>query len=153
MVLRITDSASWIVRIHRVAHYLHNRGMPRVALTICHVTRWVTTVEIRPSASIGKHLSIPHPNGIVIGEMVRIGDRVMILQQVTLGTNIIKDRYTSDDVPNIRDGVLLGAGCKVLGGVTVGCGSKIGANAVVLRDVPDGATAVGIPARMIGAPQ
>lgn len=136
--------------IHRVTGVLSRRGHRRLALASCYFGRWMTSVEIRPSAQLDPSLAIWHPNGIVIGEMVRIGKRVIILQQVTLGAIAFKSTYSESDAPKIGNDVVLGAGCRVLGGVTIGDGAWIGANAVVLKNVPAGAIAAGVPARIVG---
>jgi serine O-acetyltransferase len=106
-------------------------------------------VDIYPSAEIGKDLRMYHSMEIVIGQKVRVGDRVTILQGVTLGTAHLLEQYTHEDMPTIGNDVVLETGCKVLGGVTVGEGAVIGANAVVVSDIPPHSTAVGIPARVL----
>lgn len=103
----------------------------------------VTQSDIDPRASLGTRLMLPHPNGVVIHEDAVVGDDCMIMQQVTIGM------IQEGRVPRIGDRVYIGAGAKIIGAVTVGDGARIGANAVVTRDVPPDATAVGIPARVI----
>ena len=107
--------------------------------------RWLTGVEIHPGARIGRRFFIDHGMGIVIGETAEIGDDVTLYHGVTLGTSWNKGKRH----PTLEDGVIVGAGAKILGPFTVGAGAKIGSNAVVTREVPPGATAVGIPGRVI----
>lgn len=149
LLLRIADSAAWAIWIYRLERILYQKNQKRLALIFCYLGRWLTSVEIRPSAELGKNISMPHPNGIIIGEYVRVGNSVVILQQVTLGALRIKEQYTNEDVPCIEDGVMLCAGSKVLGGVKVGCNSVVAANAVVLTSIPPNATAVGVPAKVV----
>ena len=103
----------------------------------------ITQSDIEPRAQLGKRLMIPHPNGVVIHEDAVIGDDCMIMQQVTIG--MIGD----GEVPTLGNGVYVGAGAKIIGKVRVGDGARIGANAVVTKDVPPGCTAVGVPAKII----
>lgn len=134
------------VWLHRVAHALWQRGWKWLARVVSNFARWMTGIEIHPGARIGRRFFIDHGMGIVIGETAEIGDDVTLYQGVTLGG-------TSWDAgkrhPTLEDGVVVGAGAKVLGPFTVGAGAKIGSNAVVTKAVPAGATAVGIPARLI----
>ena len=148
-LLTLIDGAQWAKLFYVCSHRFYLEGHMRLARFVCYVGRLLTTVEIRPSARIGKHLSMPHPNGIVIGDMVRIGDSVVIMQQVTLGTAHIKRTYCHEDVPSIGDNVIIGAGAKILGGIHVGSYASIGANAVVLQSVPNNSIAVGVPARIL----
>lgn len=131
---------------HRIAHRLYSRGMFFSARAISQVSRFLTGIEIHPGARIGKGLFIDHGMGVVIGETTEIGDNCVLYQGVTLGG-------TGKDVgkrhPTLGDNVMIGAGAKVLGPVTIGSGSKIASNAVVLRDVPANCTAVGIPAKVV----
>jgi serine O-acetyltransferase len=103
----------------------------------------LTQSDIRPEASLGRNLMLPHPNGVVIHELSVIGDDCMIMQQVTIGM------IGEDQVPKIGNRVYIGAGAKIIGKVSVGDDSRIGANAVVMKDVPPFCTAVGVPARVI----
>lgn len=131
---------------HRLAHRLYRRGHTTIARWISQRSRHKTGIEIHPGAQIGKGLFIDHGNGVVIGETTIIGDNVTIYQGVTLGG-------TGKDVgkrhPTIGSNVVIGAGAKVLGPFTVGCGSKIGASAVVLKAVPPNCTVVGNPGRIV----
>ena len=131
---------------HRIAHYCYGKRLFFLARFISQFSRFFTGIEIHPGAKIGKGLFIDHGMGVVIGETAEIGDNVTIYHGVTLGG-------TGKDVgkrhPTVGSNVVIGAGAKILGPVYVGDNSRIGANSVVLIDVPDYATAVGIPARII----
>jgi len=132
--------------LHRVSHWLWGRGLRWLARLFSHFTRWVTGIEIHPGATIGQRVFIDHGMGVVIGETAVIGDDCTLYHGVTLGgTSWNKGKRH----PTLEAGVVIGAGAKVLGPITVGAGAKIGSNAVVVREVPPGATAVGIPARII----
>lgn len=131
---------------HRVANFLYRHKMYFLARLISQISRFFTGIEIHPGAKIGKNLFIDHGMGVVIGETAEIGDNCIIFHQVTLG-GTGKDKGKRH--PTVGDNVLISTGAKVLGPITIGSGAKIGANAVVLKDVPKGATAVGIPARNI----
>ena len=131
---------------HRLAHRLYQNGHTTLARWISQHSRHVTGIEIHPGACIGKGFFIDHGDGVVIGETTVIGDNVTLYQGVTLGG-------TGKDVgkrhPTIGDNVVIGAGAKVLGPFTVGSGSKIGALAVVLKEVPPNCTVVGVPGRIV----
>lgn len=131
---------------YRISHFLYNRRMFFVARLISQIARFFTGIEIHPGAKIGKGLFIDHGMGVVIGETCEIGNNVTIYQGVTLG-GTGKDKGKRH--PNIEDDVVIGSGAKILGPITIGSNSKIGANAVVLRDVPKSSTAVGIPAKIV----
>jgi serine O-acetyltransferase len=133
--------------IHRLSHALWRQGWLVTARFISHIGRWLTGIEIHPGAVIGKRLLIDHGMGVVIGETAVIGDDVTLYQQVTLGGVSLEPGKRH---PTVEDGVVIGAGAAVLGPLTVGKGARVGSNAVVLKDVPAGATVVGIPARPIG---
>ena len=134
------------LRIHRIANALWRANLRWLGRLASHFGRWVTGIEIHPGAKIGRRFFIDHGMGVVIGETAEIGDDVTLYHGVTLGgTSWNKGKRH----PTLEDGVVIGAGAKVLGPITVGKGAKIGSNAVVVRDVPPGATAVGIPARII----
>jgi serine O-acetyltransferase len=127
---------------HRVAHALHEAGVPGVPMAISYASRAVTGVEIHPAARIGDELFIDHGSGVVIGETAEIGDRVTLYQGVTLGgTGFARGKRH----PTLADGVTVGSGAKLLGPITVGHDAKVGANSVVVSDVPANATVVGNP--------
>jgi serine O-acetyltransferase len=131
---------------HRLAHALWRRGFKWLARTFSTLTRWLTGIEIHPGAQIGRRFFIDHGMGVVIGETAVIGDDVTLYQGVTLGgTSWQKGKRH----PTLGDRVVVGAGAKVLGPFTVGHDAKVGSNAVVTKEVPDGATVVGIPGRII----
>ena len=131
---------------HRIANRLQKEGKYFSARAVSQAARHLTGIEIHPGATIGKGLFIDHGMGVVIGETTEIGDNCTIYQGVTLGG-------TGKDVgkrhPTLGDNVMVGAGAKVLGPVKIGSNSKIAANAVVLREVPENSTAVGIPAKVV----
>lgn len=132
--------------LHRIAHGLWRRNWKLLARLVSHISRWLTGIEIHPGARIGRRFFIDHGMGVVIGETAEIGDDVTLYHGVTLGgTTWNKGKRH----PTLEDGVVVGAGAKVLGPFTVGAGAKIGSNAVVTKAVPAGATAVGIPGRII----
>lgn len=132
--------------MHRIAHALWRRNWKLIARLISHLSRWLTGIEIHPGAKIGRRFFIDHGFGVVIGETAEIGDDVTLYQGVTLGgTSWNKGKRH----PTLENGVVVGAGAKVLGPFTVGESAKIGSNAVVTKAVPAGATAVGIPAKII----
>jgi serine O-acetyltransferase len=127
---------------HRVAHALWEAEVPLVPRTIAYTSRTVTGVEIHPAASIGSDFFIDHGSGVVIGETTEIGDRVTLYQGVTLGgTGFARGKRH----PTLQDDVTVGSGAKLLGPVTVGRNAKVGANTVVIEDVPDHTTVVGNP--------
>jgi serine O-acetyltransferase len=131
---------------HRFAHGLWRMKIRWIARLVSHFSRFLTGIEIHPGASIGRRFFIDHGMGVVIGETAEIGDDCTLYHGVTLGgTTWNKGKRH----PTLARGVVIGAGAKVLGPITVGEGARIGSNAVVVRDVPPGATAVGIPARII----
>lgn len=134
------------IALHRVASWLHRRRRRLLARCVSHIARFYTGIEIHPGATIGRGLFIDHGMGVVIGETTIIGDNVTLYQGVTLG-GTGKERGKRH--PTIEDGAVLGVGSSVLGAVTIGEGARIGAGAVVLRDVPDHTTAVGVPARAV----
>ena len=137
----------WAILSHRIAHLLRALGLPLLPRFIQALARFATGVDIHPGARIGPGLFIDHGMGTVIGETAEVGRGVTLLHQVTLGSRGGGARGKRH--PTIGDGAFIGAGAKVLGPVLVGAESRIGANAVVLSDVPARATAVGIPARII----
>jgi serine O-acetyltransferase len=127
---------------HRVAHVLHEAGVPIVPRTLALVTRAATGIEIHPAARIGEGLFIDHGNGVVIGETAQIGENVTVYQGVTLGGTGFA---TGKRHPTVEDNVTIGSGAKLLGPITIGHGAKIGANSVVIHDVPPNSTVVGNP--------
>ena len=127
---------------HRVAHGLHGMGVPFVPRSLSRVSRALTGIEIHPAACIGHGFFIDHGSGVVIGETARIGDDVTLYQGVTLGGTGFA---TGKRHPTLEDNVTVGAGAKLLGAITVGHGAKIGANTVVIHDVPPNTTVVGNP--------
>ena len=131
---------------YRIAHLLYTKRLFFLARLISQVSRFFTGIEIHPGAKIGKGLVIDHGMGVVIGETAEIGENVLLYHGVTLG-GTGKDKGKRH--PTLGDNVIIGAGAKVLGPIYIGSNSKIGANSVVLKDVPEGATAVGIPAKNI----
>lgn len=145
----IIDQGFWAIKTYRVSHWLYQNNLKRVAVSIQMLSRWITNIDIHPSAVLGTDINIPHGLGIVIGQKVLIGNKVTILQHVTIGAKYVKNTYTEADMPIVEDNVLLGAGSRILGGVKIGSHSIVGANSVVLQDVPQRTVAVGIPARII----
>jgi serine O-acetyltransferase len=131
---------------HRLAHRLLEAGVPLLPRTIAYLTRAVTGIEIHPAAGIGREFFIDHGSGVVIGETAEIGARVTLYQGVTLGgTGFQRGKRH----PTLGDNVTVGSGAKLLGPITVGDGAKIGANTVVIEDVPPGATVVGNPGHQV----
>ncbi len=135
--------------LHRLAHAAWRRRLYWLGRFISHVGRFLTGIEIHPGAVIGRRVFIDHGMGVVIGETAEIGDDCTIYQAVTLGGTSLYRGVKRH--PTLGKGVVVGAGAKVLGGFTVGDGAKIGSNAVVVKPVPAGATAVGNPARIVDA--
>lgn len=135
------------VWLHRISHFLWSIGLKWFARLLSMFSRFITGIEIHPGAKIGRRVFLDHGLGIVIGETTEIGDDCTIYQGVTLGgTSLYKGVKRH---PTLGKGVVVSAGAKVLGGFTVGDGARVGSNAVVLKEIPAGATAVGIPARIL----
>ncbi len=133
--------------VHRAAHAAWTRKWYWLGRFLSHIGRFLTGIEIHPGAVIGRRVFIDHGMGVVIGETSEVGDDCTIYQGVTLGgTSLYRGEKRH---PTLGNGVVVGAGAKVLGGFTVGHGAKIGSNAVVVKPVPEGATAVGNPARVL----
>jgi len=134
------------IQTHRFAHWCWTHGLRWLGRATSQWSRWLTGIEIHPGAVIGRRVFIDHGMGVVVGETAEIGDDCTIYQGVTLGGTSLarKKRH-----PTLEQGVVVGAGAKVLGPFTVGAGAKIGSNSVVVKAVPAGATAVGIPARIL----
>jgi len=131
---------------HRVSHWFWARGAKVAARTLGEITRILTGVDIHPGATLGTGLFIDHATGVVIGETAEVGDDVTIYHGVTLGGS---GKDTGKRHPTIGDRVTIGAGAKVLGAIKVGDDSRIGANAVVVKEVPSGAVVVGVPGQAI----
>jgi serine O-acetyltransferase len=141
-----TYSGFHAILMHRVAHWFHRMGMPLFARSISQFARYMTGIEIHPGAKIGGSFFIDHGMGVVVGETSEIGEHVTLFQGVTLG-GTGKERGKRH--PTIGNHVVVGAGAKVLGGITIGDHVKIGANAVVLHSVPPHSTVVGVPGRVV----
>src|ERR1043165_1895261 len=134
--------------VHRLSHRLWVSGFKWLARFVSQLCRWLTGIEIHPGARIGRRFFIDHGMGVVIGETAEIGDDCTLYHGVTLGgTSWNKGKRH----PTLGNRVVVGAGAKILGPILVGNGAKIGSNAVVVKEVPEGATAIGIPARIIEA--
>lgn len=136
----------WAVGYHRAAHWLYEARLFFLARLVNHWSRWMTAIDIHPGAQIGRHLFIDH-GFTVIGETAVIGDNVTIYQCVTLGGTDPANGVAGKRHPTLADDVIVGSGAQILGPVTVASRARIGANAVVTKDVPEGAVMVGIPAR------
>jgi serine O-acetyltransferase len=134
---------------HRVAHWLWKQGRQSLALFFQNRVSSVFGVDIHPAAQLGHGIMLDHATGLVIGETTTVGNNVSILQSVTLGGT---GKDEGDRHPKIADGVLISAGAKILGNISVGIGAKIGAGSVVLEDVPAHTTAAGVPAKIVGRP-
>lgn len=134
------------ILLYRLAHYLWQKNFFTTARCISSFARVLTGVDIHPGARIGKNLFIDHATGVVIGETAEIGDNVTLYHGVTLGGTSI---HQGKRHPTLGDRVIVGAGAKLLGPITIGNDARIGSNAVVLKDVPDSATAVGVPAQVV----
>jgi serine O-acetyltransferase len=130
---------------HRVSHALWGAGWTTTARLLSHLSRFLTGIEIHPAAKLGSGLFIDHGMGIVIGETAEVGQNVSLLQGVTLGgtSNKREKRH-----PTLGDHVMVGAGAKILGGFTIGAGSRVGAGSVVVREVPENSVVVGVPGRV-----
>src|SRR5687768_14352258 len=137
------------IYIHKLAHWFWLRGLHWLGRFTSHLGRWLTGIEIHPGAKIGSCVFIDHGMGLVVGETAEIGDGCTIYQGVTLGGTSLEPGTKRH--PTLGAGVIVGAGAKVLGGFTVGDGARIGANAVVVKEVAAGTTVVGIPGRVVEA--
>lgn len=142
----LTYSGVHAIGWHRFAHALWRAGLKTLARVVSQIARFFTGIEIHPGAQIGQSLFIDHGSGLVIGETAIIGDNVSLFQGVTLGGT---GKETGKRHPTLMDNVTVGTGAKVLGNITIGAGSYIGANAVVLKDVPPSCTVVGVPGRIV----
>jgi serine O-acetyltransferase len=134
------------ITLHRIAHKLYSLKFKLLARTISMINRFVTGIEIHPGAKIGKGVFIDHGIGVVIGETAEIGNNVTIYQGATIGGT---GKETGKRHPTIGNNVVISSGAKVLGPFKVGANSKIGAGAVVLKEVPDNSTVVGVPGRIV----
>ncbi|MEG3165148.1 serine O-acetyltransferase EpsC [Sphingomonas sp. PB2P19] len=136
----------WALGFHRIAHWLFLSRLFFLARVVNHLSRFLTAIDIHPGATIGRNFFIDH-GFVVIGETAEIGNDVTIYQCVTLGGTSPDNGVTGKRHPTLMDGAIVGSGAQVLGPITLGPRSRVGANAVVTRDVPAGTTVVGIPAR------
>jgi serine O-acetyltransferase len=132
--------------LHRLAHWLHGRGIAFIPRLISHLTRFLTGIDIHPGAVLGKGVFIDHGMGVVIGETAIVGDYCLIYQGVTLGGT---GKETGKRHPTLGEHVVVGAGAKILGNITIGDYARVGAGSIVLRAVPSHCTAVGVPGRNI----
>jgi serine O-acetyltransferase len=142
----LTYPGVWALGWHRVANRLYRSRLFLLARMVNHLSRFLTAIDIHPGAKIGRNFFIDH-GFVVIGETAEIGNGVTIYQCVTLGGTSPDNGVTGKRHPTIADGAIIGSGAQVLGPITVGRRARVGANAVVTRDVPEGAVMVGIPAR------
>ncbi|WP_066189139.1 MULTISPECIES: serine O-acetyltransferase EpsC [Gracilibacillus] len=142
----LTYSGLHAIWAHRVAHAFYRKKFFFIARVISQISRFFTGIEIHPGAIIGRRFFIDHGMGVVIGETCEIGDNVTIFQGVTLGGT---GKEKGKRHPTIHDNALVATGAKVLGSITIGTSSKIGAGSVVLEDVPDHSTVVGIPGKVV----
>ena len=131
---------------HRVSHALYKKNFKWLARVLSNTVRWYTGIEIHPGAKIGRRFFIDHGTGIVIGETAEIGDDVTLYHGVTLGGTTWKKGKRH---PTLENNVVIGAGAKVLGPLIIKAGGRVGSNAVVIKDVPEGATVIGVPGRVI----
>lgn len=146
MEVFLTYSGLHAIWWHRVAHWFYKRKMGFIARVISQINRFFTGIEIHPGAKIGRRFFIDHGMGVVIGETCEIGHDVTVFQGVTLGGT---GKEKGKRHPTIKDNALIATGAKVLGSITIGKYAKVGAGSVVLKDVPDHATVVGIPGRVV----
>lgn len=142
----LTYSGLHAVWAHRVAHWFYKKRLFFIARSISQISRFFTGIEIHPGAKIGRRFFIDHGMGVVIGETCEIGDNVVLYQGVTLGGT---GKEKGKRHPTLKDNVLVASGAKVLGSITIGENSKVGAGSVVLKDVPPNATVVGIPGKVV----
>lgn len=138
----------WAIINHRFANFFYIKGFRKLARLMAGISRFLTGVDLHPAAKVGRRVFLDHATGIVIGETAVIGDRVLLYQGVTLG-GVSLDKGKRH--PTLEDDVVIGAGAKILGNITIGQNSKIGANSVVVKSVPNNCTAVGIPAKILGS--
>lgn len=136
------------VGVHRVAHMFWGLKLRALAKVTANFGRILTGVEIHPAAKIGKRLFIDHGTGCVIGQTAIVGDDVTLYHGVTLG-GVGSEIAGSKRHPTLEDGVMVGAGAQILGNITIGKNARVGSNSVVVKDIPEGCTAIGIPAKII----
>ena len=137
----------WALVNYRIAHALHLKGFRRLSRVIMGITQMFTGIDLHPGATVGRRVFFDHAIGLVVGETAVIGNDILIYQGVTLG-GVSLEKGTKRH-PTIKDGAVIGSGAKILGNITIGANCRIGSNSVVVKDVPDDCTAVGIPARVI----
>ncbi|MFD1363504.1 serine O-acetyltransferase [Lentibacillus salinarum] len=142
----LTYSGLHAIWAHRIAHFFFNRRMFFIARAVSQVSRFVTGIEVHPGAKIGRKLFIDHGMGVVIGETCEIGDNVTLFQGVTLGGT---GKEKGKRHPTVKDNAMITTGAKVLGNITIGNSSKVGAGSVVLKDIPDHSTVVGVPGQIV----
>jgi len=138
------------VWLHRLAHWLWLHDLPFLGRLVSHLNRWLTGIEIHPAAKLGRRVFIDHGMGVVIGETAEVGDDVLMYQGVVLGGTALQKVKRH---PTIGKNVVIGSGSIVLGPISVGDRARVGAGSVVVRPVPQGATVVGVPARLVGQPE
>ena len=131
---------------HMISHFLYKKNLLFLARLISQLARFLTGIEIHPGATLGAGILIDHGMGVVIGETAELGDRITIYHGTTLGGT---GKEKGKRHPTVGNNVVIGAGAKILGNISIGSNSKIGANSVVINDVPEGATVVGIPGRVV----
>lgn len=146
MEVILTYSGLHAIWSHRIAHAFYNKRLFFIARVISQVSRFITGIEIHPGAKIGRRLFIDHGMGVVVGETCEIGDNVTLFQGVTLGGT---GKEKGKRHPTVKDNALISTGAKVLGSLTIGESSKIGGGAVVIKDVPDHSTVVGVPGKVV----
>jgi serine O-acetyltransferase len=142
----LTYSGLHAIWAHRIAHWFYKRKLFFIARVISQISRFFTGIEIHPGAKIGRRFFIDHGMGVVIGETCEIGDNVTVYQGVTLGGT---GKEKGKRHPTVKDNALIATGAKVLGSITIGENAKVGAGAIVLNDVPDNSTVVGMKARVV----
>ncbi len=143
----LTYAGVWSIFLHRIAHLLFALKIPFIPRLISQIARFLTGIEIHPGAKIGKGFFIDHGNGVVIGETAEIGDDVLLYHQVTLGSK--GGLSAGKRHPTVGSHATIGAGAKILGAITIGENSVIGAGSIVTKDIPDNFVAVGNPAKLI----
>ncbi|HLS08854.1 serine O-acetyltransferase [Lentibacillus sp.] len=142
----LTYSGLHAIWAHRIAHFFFKRRLFFIARAISQISRFFTGIEIHPGAKIGRKFFIDHGMGVVIGETCEIGDNVTLFQGVTLGGT---GKEKGKRHPTIKDNAMITTGARVLGNITIGNSSKVGAGSIVLKDVPDYSTVVGVPGRVV----